>query len=243
MRNLKICGLQKTTLLDYPGHVAATVFIGGCNFRCPFCHNGELVTNINPVMTKSELLSFLKKRSGILEGVCITGGEPTLYPEELKELMIDIKNLGFLIKLDTNGTNPEFLSQCIGEKLVHYVAMDVKAPFSEYENACGISLGGQNEAVTERTMESIRRLKWFMLFGMVDGEFRTTLVKGIHHLDTMSELIPVLKDAKRYYLQQYVASNAVLAPDGLSAFTKEEMEQCADLFRPYITEVAIRGVD
>lgn len=242
MGNLKICGLQKTTLLDYPGHVAATVFIGGCNFRCPFCHNGGLVTNINPVMTKSELLSFLKKRSGILEGVCITGGEPTLYPEELKELMTDIKNLGFLIKLDTNGTDPEFLSQCIGEKLVQYVAMDVKAPFSEYGNACGISLGGQNEAITKQVMESVRQLKWFMLFGMVDGEFRTTLVKGIHHLDTMSELIPVLDGAKKYYLQQYVASGLVLEPSGLSAFTKEEMEACADLFRPYIEEVSVRGI-
>lgn len=242
MNNLKICGLQKTTLLDYPGHVAATVFLGGCNFHCPFCHNGELVQKAEPLMTVEELLQFLKSRTGILEGVCITGGEPTLFPQELEDLMREIKALGYKIKLDTNGTNPQFLSHCISEKLVDYIAMDVKASFSTYEKACGISFSAETQGHIQKSMEL---LKWMTAIGHIDSEFRTTLVKDIHDIGNESmikEMTQMLSGAQKFYLQQYVHSDNVLAPTGLSAFSKEEMDAFAEKFKEYVSEVSVRGV-
>ncbi len=140
MAKMKICGLQKTTLLDYPGKVAATVFLGGCNFRCPFCHNSDLLTGSAPErMTPEELLTFLKRRQGILEGVCITGGEPTLWPEDAAELMRRIKEMDYQVKLDTNGYRPQVLKDLCGLGVVDYVAMDIKAGRQHYAEVCGHS--------------------------------------------------------------------------------------------------------
>ena len=150
---MKILGLQKLTLLDYPGHIGAIVFLGGCNFRCPFCQNSSLVQRPAelPIVTEEEFFSFLKKRSGILEGVCVTGGEPTLSPE-LPDFLSSIKSAGYLVKLDTNGTNPDMLGSLIAEKTVDYVAMDIKAGRANYGHVCGI----KNPSNAESLLEKVR---------------------------------------------------------------------------------------
>ena len=133
-----LCGLNKTTLLDYPGHVAATIFTGGCNFRCPFCHNGDLVLRPEtmPTYTEEEIFSFLKKRKPVLSGVCITGGEPTLQ-KDLPDFISQIKDMGYLVKLDTNGSNPQMLSLLLNNSLLDYVAMDIKSGKSDYAHVAG----------------------------------------------------------------------------------------------------------
>ena len=168
---MKICGLQKTTLLDFPGHVAATVFTGGCNFRCPFCHNSELLPGtVEAEYETGEVLDFLRKRKGILEGVCITGGEPTLQPD-LEDFIRSVRELGLLVKLDTNGYKPDLLRDFCRKGLVDFVAMDIKAGRSHYAAAAGVD--GMR---LERIDESIR----FLLEGSVPYEFRTTVVRGLH---------------------------------------------------------------
>ncbi len=166
---MQICGLQKTTLLDYPGRVAATIFTFGCNFRCPYCHNMNLVEPEHKpeIFSKEEIMSFLKKRAGILEGVCITGGEPTIDPE-LVELVREIKELGYCVKLDTNGTNPVMLEELIEEELIDYAAMDIKTGFSDYERVAGVS---------HPDIESISRSIRLLIKGKLFYEFRTTLCR------------------------------------------------------------------
>ncbi len=153
MARMKICGLQKTTLLDFPGKVAATVFLGGCNLRCPFCHNTDLLGgDAQELMTAEELLSFLRRRRGILEGVCITGGEPTLWQDELAELMRRIRDLDYQVKLDTNGCRPQVLKDLCGQGLVNYVAMDIKAGRQHYAEVCGADAGSTAEPQNGNTM-------------------------------------------------------------------------------------------
>ena len=135
---MNICGYQKTTLLDYPGHVAATIFTGGCNFRCPFCHNSDLLFNPAPLISEEEILTFLRKRKSILSGICITGGEPTLQTD-LSEFIEKVRSLGYKIKLDTNGYRPEIISDLLNRNLLDYIAMDIKAGYSNYSKVCGIS--------------------------------------------------------------------------------------------------------
>ena len=188
-----ICGLQNTTLLDYPGHVAATVFLGGCNFRCPFCHNASIVVDPVNEISQEELMAFLVKRKGVLDGVCITGGEPTIY-DDLYELIRNIKELGLLVKLDTNGTNPKAIRRLVEDKLVDYIAMDIKSSLSGYGKAVGIA--GYD---TSNIEESVR---YIMECG-VSYEFRTTLVKNIHTLDDMRGIVGLIGGAKAYFLQSY----------------------------------------
>lgn len=166
---MEIQGLQKMTLLDYPGKVACTVFLGGCDFRCPFCHNGELVLSPAPAeMNQEELLAFLKKRQGLLDGVCITGGEPLLRPD-LPQLLEAVKALGYPVKLDTNGSHPRALVDLVERKLVDYVAMDVKNSPERYPETVG---------VPGLDVGPIRESVGFLLEGLVDYEFRTTVVPG-----------------------------------------------------------------
>ena len=235
---MKISGLQKLTLLDFPGRVACTVFLGGCNLRCPFCHNSQLLGgDAEELMDRVALLDFLRKRQGVLDGVCITGGEPTLHAD-LPELLRSIRALGYAIKLDTNGTNPRLLRRLIDEGLVDYVAMDVKNGPDHYAETVGIE--GFSLAAIE---ESIR----ILLEDKTDYELRTTVVLPLHSEDSIAAMSAWLtalgdgKKVKRLYLQPFVDRDTVpvaglCAPeaDTLSAFVGL-LQSCAD----YVT---LRGV-
>lgn len=231
---MKICGLQKTTLLDFPGHVAATVFLSGCNFQCPFCHNSQLLTShAAELMSVEELLDFLKKRRPILEGVCITGGEPTLSGEKLEKLMISVKNLGYLVKLDTNGYRPEFLKTLCKDGLVDFVAMDIKSGRFHYEEICGVP--GLN-------MEFIEKSVSFLMDGTVPYEFRTTVVKGLHNIEDFKDIAQWIGGCRQYYLQGFVNSGNVLR-DGFSAYSRKELDSFLSIVQKTIPTAAIRGVD
>lgn len=235
MREITICGLQKTTLLDYPGHVAATVFLGGCNFRCPFCHNAELLGNdAEAQYSREEVAAFLTKRKNILEGVCITGGEPTMQPEALEDFIREIRSLGLLVKLDTNGTRPDVLKDLAGKSLLDFVAMDIKASPEHYPQVCGVP--GLN---LDAVKESVSWLKT----GPLPFEFRTTAVKGLHTGEDFRQIGPWIEGCQHYYLQNYVASELVLHPEGFDGFTKEELLEFAEIVKPYVGNVALRGID
>lgn len=231
---MKICGLNKTTLLDYPGKVAATVFLGSCNFRCPFCHNSSLVLHADkePEISCDEVLSFLKKRRGILEGVCITGGEPTLSPD-LDGFLEKIRDLGYSIKLDTNGSRPYIIKTLVNRGLVDKIAMDIKACPENY----GILAGLQYP-----DLESIRESADFLMNGDVDYEFRTTVVKELHTERDFREIAQWLRGAKAYYLQAYKDSQEVLKP-GFSSYSLEELEKFRSILLETIPLVEIRGID
>ena len=227
-----ILGLQKLTLLDYPGRTACTVFTGGCNFRCPFCHNAPLVIpgRGQEPYTEEEVLSYLKKRAGLLDGVCVTGGEPTLQ-EDLEAFLRQVRALGYPVKLDTNGSRPEALRALIGQGLLDYVAMDVKSSPEEYARACGVPVD------LEKVNESIDLL----LSGCVDYEFRTTVVAGLHTPQIIEQTARRIAGAKRYFLQAFVDSGDLITP-GWHALSREEMEACAQAARRHVPFVELRGV-
>ncbi len=227
-----INGIQKLTLLDYPERVACTIFTAGCNFRCPFCHNAGLVTKINPADTipTEEVLEFLKKRTGLLEGVCITGGEPLLQ-EDLEEFLREIKVLGYSIKLDTNGSNPKKLKALIEKGLIDYVAMDIKNSKALYSVTAGV------EVDLRDINDSIHIIKE----SGIDYEFRTTVVKGLHSVQSISQLSAWIAPAKKYFLQGFQDSGNLIGEDleAVSPKELEEMKRCATKFLP---NAQIRGV-
>ncbi len=229
---MKIHGIQKMTLLDFPGKLACTLFFGGCDLRCPFCHNSDLLDiNAPALMEEEELLSFLKGRRGLLEGVCLTGGEPLMRPD-LKELCGKIKDLGFLIKLDTNGFRPGALKDLIQAGLVDYVAMDIKnAPgrYGETTGRPGLDLGPLYESI-----------EWLKT-APVDYEFRTTAVAEFHDDSSFSEIGNLIQGARRYFIQCFTDRDSVLSP-GLHAPTREALERWAQLVRPQVKEVNLRGI-
>lgn len=230
---MQIYGLQKLTLLDYPQKTACTVFTGGCNLRCPFCHNGNLATEAyDTFISEDEFFSFLKKRSGLLDGVCITGGEPTLNPD-LKDFIKKIKSLGYLVKLDTNGTNPSALSELIQNNLIDYVAMDIKNSKSAYPETAGVK--DLNLKVIEESVEILKS-------SHIDYEFRTTVVSEFHNEKNFTEIGKWLEGAKKYFLQNFRDSEFVLKK-GLTAPTKEELISYKELLTGYIDFVDIRGID
>ena len=232
---MKISGIQKLTLLDYPGTVACTLFTAGCNFRCPFCHNAMLVLPEqieDASLSEDEVLGFLKKRQGVLDGVAITGGEPLLH-RELPELLGKIKALGYKIKLDTNGSNPELLRGIIENRLVDRVAMDIKNAPKAYGTTVGVA--GLDIAPIERSKDMLLR-------GDIDYEFRTTVVKGIHTEDSLIGAAKWIEGAKEYYLQQFKDSGSLILPDGLAAYDEKEMHALADAVREYVPAVQVRGV-
>lgn len=226
---MRIGGLQKLTLLDFPGHVACTVFLQGCNFRCPFCHNASLVLGQEGI-TEDEVLSFLKKRQGLLDGVAITGGEPMVSPD-IDALLERIKALGYRVKLDTNGTFPEKLRSVIERGLVDYVAMDVKNTREKYDRTAGVS--GFLPAVEE----SVALLKQ----GLVPYEFRTTVVDELHEPEDFFFIGQWLENAQAYFLQAFVDSGNLLG-SGLHAASKEKMELCRAEAAKHLTKVEIRGL-
>ncbi|MDI6602815.1 MAG: anaerobic ribonucleoside-triphosphate reductase activating protein [Patescibacteria group bacterium] len=189
-------GLQKTTLIDFPGKIAATVFISGCSFRCPWCYSPELVLperiKSHPQISEKEFFNFLKERKGLLEGICITGGEPSLN-KDLPDFIKKIKKLGYLAKLDTNGSNPQMLKKLIDEKLVDYVAMDIKGPKERYSEFVGRKID------IKKIQRSIDILKQ----GKTDYEFRSTVVPSLHTKEVVIEMAKWIRGAKRYYLQNF----------------------------------------
>ena len=229
---MRILGFQKTTLLDYPHKLASTIFLGGCNFRCPFCHNAPLVIpgRGQEPYTEEEVLSYLKKRAGLLDGVCVTGGEPTLQ-EDLEAFLRQVRALGYPVKLDTNGSRPEALRALLRQGLADYVAMDVKSSPEEYARACGVPVD------LEKVNESIDLL----LSGCVDYEFRTTVVAGLHTPQIIEQTARRIAGAKRYFLQAFVDSGDLIS-SGWSALSREEMERCAQAARKYVPTVGLRGV-
>ena len=268
---MNIAGLQKMTLLDYPGRVGCTVFLSGCNFRCPFCHNSGLLGHGESAMTDRELLSFLKKRQGLLDGVCVTGGEPTLSPG-LPGLLREIRSLGYDIKLDTNGTRPEVLKALVAEGLVQYVAMDIKNSPARYALTAAPlppSLReGDREAVegvshhtnvtppvtafavpapSERGpgLAPIEQSIRFLLSGAVDYELRTTVVQPLHDVDSIRDMGIWLSSLggkpERFFLQNYVCRDSVLRPDGLTEVDTETLKKMLRSIEPYTKSAAIRG--
>ncbi len=229
-----ISGLQKLTLLDYPGTVACTVFTGGCNFRCPFCHNASLVLpeELSRDNEEEQVLSFLKKRVGILDGVAVTGGEPLLHPD-MPAFLEKVRALGYRIKLDTNGTFPDRLRAVVEEGLVDRVAMDVKNAPSLYAQTVGLR---------ELDLAPIERSKNFLLEGRVDYEFRTTVVRGLHTAESLCGAAAWIRGAKEYYLQQFKDSGDIIAIEGLGAFSDAEMRALAEQVRPIVPTVKLRGV-
>ena len=227
-----IKGLQKTTLLDYPSKVASTIFTGGCNFRCPFCHNASLVTHIDPAqyIPEDEIFSYLSKRKGILDGVCITGGEPLLQPDIIR-FCEKLRELGLLIKLDTNGSRPELLKQLADKGLIDYIAMDIKNSKALYAKTCGLS---DFPAEVEESVSMIMELD-------IPYEFRTTVVKELHTEESIEELCRWIKDAKRYYLQSFKDSGDLIA-DGYSSYTENEMRQLLSIAKRYIPSAELRGI-
>ncbi len=232
---MRIAGLQKLTLLDYPGQVACTVFTAGCNFRCPFCHNASLVLpgRIEGDDEAPEVLRFLEKRRGILDGVAVTGGEPLLH-EDLPDFLRTVRAMGYRIKLDTNGSFPERLRAVVEEGLVDRVAMDVKNAPDRYAETAGVRM---------LDVAAVERSKNYLLAGHVDYEFRTTVVRGLHTAESLRDAAAWIAGAREYYLQQYRDSGDLLAPLGLGAYSGEEMRTLLDAVRPIVPSVQLRGVD
>lgn len=229
---MKIHGLQKTTLLDYPEKVACTVFTAGCNFRCPFCHNASLVVDIKKEaeITEGDFFSFLKKRQGILDGVCITGGEPLLQPD-IEDFMRKIKELGFLVKLDTNGSFPEKLKDLVDKGLVDYVAMDIKNSLKAYAVTSGVK---------NLDVSSIEKSVAYLKEGNVPYEFRTTVVKNFHSRENFQEIGAWIKGTEKYFLQRFVDSGNLIDSQ-VQGCSEEEMKEFHSIVKQYIPNVQIRG--
>ena len=229
---MKIHGLQKMTLLDFPGKVACTVFLGGCDLRCPFCHNAELIDGSAPaMMEEEELLAFLKKRQGLLEGVAVTGGEPLLRGDDLLRLAEKIRELGYPLKLDTNGTHPERLRKIIDGGLVSYVAMDIKNSPEKYAETCGLS---------QMDLAPVRESVSLLMEGRTDYEFRTTTMTELHDADSFRKIGEWIRGAKRYYLQKFTDRDTVPF-EGFHAPADGEMAQYLAIAREYVPEAEIRG--
>ncbi len=229
---MKILGFQKMTMLDFPGKIACTLFTAGCNFRCPFCHNAPLVTHIDgQEFSQEEIFSYLNKRKGMLDGVCITGGEPLLQ-KDLRDLIVKIKEMGYAVKLDTNGSFPQALKSLVEDKLVDYVAMDVKNCPEKYALTADA-----DESIVERVDESIK----FLLSSVIPYEFRTTVVKEFHEPTDFEKIGKWIEGADKYYLQSFVDSGDLIG-EALHALPKTEMEQCMNFVRPFVKKVEIRGI-
>ncbi|MDK2808522.1 MAG: pyruvate formate lyase activating enzyme [Clostridiales bacterium] len=229
---MKIAGLQKTSLLDYPDQICATVFTMGCNFRCPFCHNASLAlpNKSSDLLGEQEIFAFLEKRKGLLDAVCVTGGEPLLQLD-IEAFLSDIKKMGYLIKLDTNGSFPNQMISLVERGLVDYVAMDIKNTLEKYP----VTAGG-----TQVDVASIQESVSYLKREQVSFEFRTTVIRELHNQEDFSVIGEWLARTKHYYLQMYVESPDIIAP-GLHAHTREEMEAFAAILANYSIGAKLRG--
>ena len=233
MKNL-ICGFEKMSMVDYDGKICATIFLGNCNFRCPFCHNSSLVLNYQDIdkYTLDEILSYLRKRSGIIEAICITGGEPTMYPD-LEEIITEIKKLNLLVKLDTNGSNPKVVKSLVEKGLIDYIAMDIKNSFVKYPITTSI---------INLNMDKIKESIDYIMNCGVDYEFRTTLVKEFHNLDDIKDIALMIKGAKKYIMQCFV-DNGECLKQGLHMVSKEDAEGYKVVLEKYVQKVELRNYD
>lgn len=231
---MKICGFQKMTLLDFPGHVAATMFTGGCNLRCPFCHNSLLVTELDQAEEYSEqfILDYLKKRRGVLDGLAITGGEP-LIQKDIRNFIEEVRALGYKIKLDTNGCYPDKLKELVGAGLLDYVAVDIKNCEEKYPETVGI---------WDLDFKPIQETIDFLKEGFVDYEFRTTVVKEYHTLEDIGKIGQMIQGAPRYFLQKFVDSGMLIGTD-LHEVSREEMFLFEQEAQKYVPSAKVRGVD
>lgn len=230
---MHIHGLQKLAMVDYPGKLAATVFTGGCGLRCPFCHNALLVTRLaeTPEIPEQEVLDFLASRRGLLDGVVLTGGEPLLQPDAA-DFLRKVRELGFAVKLDTNGCHPDALADILDRRLADYVAMDIKNSLEKYPWTVGVP--GFDTAPVERCAR-------LLMEGPADYEFRTTLVRPFHEVGDMETIGRWLRGARRYYLQAFVDSGDLVG-GGCVPFTPEEMEGFLQAARPFFQSAALRGL-
>ncbi len=230
-----IKGLQKITLLDFPGKVACTVFTAGCNFRCPFCHNASLVTHTETAknIPEEEIFAYLSRRKGILDGVGITGGEPLLQ-KDIAEFCQKIHEMGLLVKLDTNGSFPDRLRSLLEESLVDYIAMDIKNCKEAYAETCGLQDMTQE---LKKIEESIR----LIMNSDIPYEFRTTVVRELHSKERIERLAKEIAGAKRFFLQTFTDSGDLIG-EGLSAYSAEEMEELLAIVKPYLPTAELRGI-
>ena len=229
---MQIHGLQKMTLLDFPGKVACTVFLGGCDFRCPFCHNWDILDPSTPViMEEDEFYKFLDKREGLLDGVAITGGEPLLRTG-MVDFINGIKSRGFLVKLDTNGNHPDRLKELVSEGLLDYVAVDVKNNKERYGETVGIPM---------LDISKIEETISFLLEGNVPYEFRTTVLRQFHDADSFKGIAEWIEGAEHYFIQSFVDRETVPF-SGLEAYSPEELEEFKKLVEPHVKHIDIRGV-
>lgn len=229
---MQIIGLQKMTLLDYPGYVACTVFLQGCNFKCPFCYNSSLISKENDnFISLNDFFNFLDKRKKVLDGVAITGGEPLLNPQ-IKDFIKKIKEKGFLVKLDTNGSNPSLLKHLLEENLIDYVAMDIKNTFEKYPVTTGVDIN----------IENIKESISLLLNCSIDYEFRTTVVKEFHNVEDFMIIGKNIKGAKNYFLQSYQDKDSVLKRN-LHPLSKDELQSCLKVVKEFVKNASIRGID
>lgn len=228
---MRFSGIQKLTLLDYPGKIACTVFTGGCNFRCPFCHNASLVLHPEDELSHADLLQFLKKRAGVLQGVCLTGGEPLIQPG-VEAFLTDVRQMGYAVKLDTNGAFPDRLRAIVEAGLVDYVAMDVKNAPARY---------GETVGIPDFDLAPIDESIQLLLEDHVDYEFRTTVVWQFHDEASLLALARWIAGAKRYFLQAFADSGDLIRP-GLTGYAKEELEHLRAAVSAILPNTALRGV-
>ena len=231
---MDIFGLEKLSLVDYDGFVAATVFTAKCNFRCGFCHNSALVLDYSaiPPIRESEVLDYLKKRKGVLEGLCITGGEPTLNPD-LPEFIKKVKDIGYSVKVDTNGTNPEMVKLLVKEGLADYFAVDIKNDKENYAEIIGFKTFDTSKV--EKTVE-------FLLSGKVKYEFRTTLIAEYHKADNIKRIAEWIKGADKYFMQKFKSGDNCISQN-LSPVPTETAKEFAEIIRPHVKRVDLRGYD
>ena len=231
---MRIAGLQKLTLLDYPGMVACTVFTGGCDFRCPFCHNAPLVLpeRLAEDSSEEEVLTLLKKRQGVLDGVAVTGGEPLIH-DDIDAFLEKIKNLGYKIKLDTNGSYPARLKRIVAAGLVDRVAMDIKNSPRDY---------GKTVGVPNFDLAPVEESKNFLTENGVEYEFRTTVVKGLHTKESLVKAAQWIAGAREYYLQQFKDSGDVIDIAGLGPFDEKEMNSLCQAVKEYVPSAKVRGI-
>ena len=230
---MKLHGLQKMTLLDFPGKVACTVFLGGCDYRCPFCHNFELADgSAKPVMDDAELFAFLEKRRGLLDGVAVTGGEPCLHAA-LPDLLRRIRDMGYAVKLDTNGAHPDRLEAMLAEGLVDYVAMDIKNSPEKYARTAGLE---------RLDLAPVRRSVQLLMTAAPDYEFRTTVVDELHEEADFEAIGAWIAGAKRYFLQAFADRESVPFAN-LHAPSAQKLRDCAAVAGRYVPDTRLRGVD
>ncbi len=231
---MEILGLEKMSIVDYDGKVAATVFTGSCNFRCPFCHNSSLVLDYQKIQAipEQELFDFFIKRKNLLDGVCITGGEPTLQ-KDLPDFCEKLKNLGYAVKLDTNGTNPEMVKTLNQAGLVDYFAMDIKNDRENYAKIIGLDKYDTSKVV--KTVE-------YFLSGKADYEFRTTLINQFHLKENIVKIGEWLKGANKYFMQKFKSGDNCIS-SGLSEVSTDDAKEFLSIVSPFVKSAKLRGYD